>query len=405
MADDFYSTTNDYSDTGTPIDFNLMKERLRGDPRPVPPTAAYSEGWTGEKKPEPLILIRASDLAGKPIPERKWIVPGLIPDRNVTDLSGDGGDGKSLLALQLGVAMATGTDWIGFMPEPGGFLYVSCEDEEAEIQRRLGDICKGRGFGFEELGDFHVLDMTLAEQTEIADLDKNGNLRFTAFRDQLFAKVEEIRPKLMVLDTRADVFAAAESNRAQVRKFVRELRRLCFRLDMAVLLISHPSLTGISTGTGQSGSTAWNASVRSRAYLEKVKAEAGDEPDPALRRLSTKKANYGSNDQIIMLRWSEGRFRPDQGAGGFLDRAALERKANDAFLRLLREFALADRYVGTSPAVNFAPTAFNKADKSISKKAFEAAMERLFKDGKIRMGKTPGPPSKQRDIIVEVTGS
>jgi hypothetical protein len=35
-----------------------------------------------------------------------------------------------------------------------------------------------------------------------------------------------------------------------------------------VLLTGHPSLTGINTGTGTSGSTAWNASVRSRLYFD-----------------------------------------------------------------------------------------------------------------------------------------
>ena len=44
----------------------------------------------------------------RPIPERQWLVPGLIPMRSVTMLSGDGGLGKSILALQLIAACALG---------------------------------------------------------------------------------------------------------------------------------------------------------------------------------------------------------------------------------------------------------------------------------------------------------
>jgi RecA-family ATPase len=54
------------------------------------------------------------------------------------------------------------------------------------------------------------------------------------------------------------VFGGDEINRSQVRKFVSMLRGLAIEYDCAVLLLSHPSLTGPNSGTGTSGSTAWN---------------------------------------------------------------------------------------------------------------------------------------------------
>jgi hypothetical protein len=50
----------------------------------------------------------AADLEGLQVPDREWLVPDLIPTRTVTLLYGDGGTGKSLLALQLAVAVALG---------------------------------------------------------------------------------------------------------------------------------------------------------------------------------------------------------------------------------------------------------------------------------------------------------
>jgi hypothetical protein len=41
----------------------------------------------------------------------------------------------------------------------------------------------------------------------------------------------------------------------------------------SVVLIAHPSLTGINTGTGISGSTQWHNSVRARFYLKGYKSE------------------------------------------------------------------------------------------------------------------------------------
>ena len=50
----------------------------------------------------------AASLEGKPVPAREWLVDELVPSKTVTLFSGDGGTGKSLLALQLAVAVAAG---------------------------------------------------------------------------------------------------------------------------------------------------------------------------------------------------------------------------------------------------------------------------------------------------------
>jgi AAA domain len=52
--------------------------------------------------------IDATSLEGKPVPDREWLARDLIPAKNVTLLYGDGGTGKSLLALQLGVTSSQG---------------------------------------------------------------------------------------------------------------------------------------------------------------------------------------------------------------------------------------------------------------------------------------------------------
>ena len=79
------------------------------------------------------------------------------------------------------------------------------------------------------------------------------------------------------------MYPANENDRAKVRQFVGILRGLALRQRCAVMLLGHPSLTGLNTGTGTSGSTAWNNSVRSRLYLERIVRD-GYEPDPDKRR-------------------------------------------------------------------------------------------------------------------------
>ena len=55
----------------------------------------------------------AAEFEGLPVPLREWLVDGVIPHKNVTLLSGDGGLGKTILALMLGTSLSARTDWLG----------------------------------------------------------------------------------------------------------------------------------------------------------------------------------------------------------------------------------------------------------------------------------------------------
>jgi RecA-family ATPase len=109
-----------------------------------------------------------------------------------------------------------------------------------------------------------------------------------------------------VIESAADVFAGNENDWSQVRQFVGLLRRLAITSGAAVLLISHPSLSGMSTGTGTSGLTGWNNSVRSRLYFTSPKTRNGDEPDNDVRELKVMKSNYGPAGETVRLRWQRG---------------------------------------------------------------------------------------------------
>ncbi len=369
-----------------------------------PPSAAELQKIADGAAPfGQLSTVSLAKFANRPAPARSWIVPNLIPDRNVTDLAGDGGMGKSLIALQLAVAMSSGTDWLGFVPEPGAVLYLSAEDEVDEIRRRAEVIvaaANGR-IRFTDLSDIYLSDLTTAPATELAAIEKS-KIALTPLFDSFVETIVAVRPRLVILDTRTDAFAGSEIDRAQVRFFVRALRRTCFKHDTAVLMLSHPSLVGMSSGSGQSGSTGWGNSVRSRLYLERPKADDSSEPDPDLRILTIKKSNYSTTDRTIPLRWNDGVFCLDQFGLSGLDRLAQEQAVEGRFMELLREFELQGRTVNPSGGTNYAPTKFAGADGKIGKKQFQMAQERLFSAGKIRV-EPFGPPSRNTKKIVEVT--
>lgn len=339
-------------------------------------------------------LLCAASLAGKPISERPWHVPGLVPAKTVTLLAGDGGTGKSLLALMLAVATATGREWLGRKVRPGRCLYLSAEDDTDEIHRRLADV-QGASFGdLSDLTELHILDLAgnnavLGKLTQARD-----GIASTALYREVLDWARRERPALIVLDTLADVFGGDEIVRVQARQFVGLLRHLALESGAAVLVLAHPSLTGLNSGEGTSGSTGWSNSVRSRLYFERIK-DKGVELDPDRRVLRVKKANYGRVGEEIEVRWQNGIFAPLRD--GDVIAQAQERHVERVFMQLLRMYEMQGRPVSDARGSNYAPSLFAKESKAegIRREAFALAMNRLFAKQAIEVV-TEGPPSKSR---------
>jgi hypothetical protein len=120
------------------------------------------------------------------------------------------------------------------------------------------------------------------------------------------------------------VFAGNENDRTQVRQFTGLLRHIAIDADCAVLLASHPSVSGMKKGSGLSGSTAWHNSVRTRLYFKEANANGNNsKADHDLRELECMKSNYGPSGEVVRLHWDNGVFKP---IGGTVEPGAFGRR-------------------------------------------------------------------------------
>lgn len=285
------------------------------DDVPLPPLEAYASevqhdagtAATTARAERASHFYSAATLSGKAVPPREWLVPELVPQKTVTLFGGDGGTGKSLLALQLAIATAAGGSWLGRTVQAGPVIFISAEDDEDELHRRTDDILRSADLEYHDLAGLTLRslageDALLAVETQVALIQ-------SALFEELDARAEAEGPVLIVIDTLADVFPSNENDRAKVRQFVGILRGLALKRRCAVILLAHPSLSGLNSGAGTSGSTAWNNSVRSRLYLSRV-IQDGHEPEPRrggwYRRLSGMVAGAGAAGHFA------GRFNPDR---------------------------------------------------------------------------------------------
>jgi RecA-family ATPase len=280
-------------------------------------------------------------------------------------------------------------------------MYLSAEDDRDELHRRLDAITKAEGESLSALTGLSVVSLA-GNGAILAMPQPRGNLlSATPLFADLEARVAQEEPAVLVLDTLSDLWSGDENNRAQARQFVAMLRSIAIRHRCAVLLLAHPSLTGLANGSGLSGSTAWNNSVRSRLTLERV-VQDGYEADPDRRTLVVRKANYAARGAEIAMRWSEGTFQPE-GGDAALDHRAAGARARRVFLDLLRLHAEQGRNVGAVRGPSYAPKVFasHPDAEGVTSRAFSAAMEALLKQGKIKVVEY-GPPSKRRSRISEV---
>lgn len=345
-----------------------------------------------------LPIVVAAKLHGKPVPARLWHVADIIPARNVTMISGDGGTGKSLIALQLAVSTPLGLPWMGCEVAAGKALFLTAEDEIDEVHRRLASICRHNNIGLDRCTGLDITSLAGLDALMAAMIGRTGTLVPTGLYEAVARYIADQRPALVVLDTLADLFGGEENNRAHARQFVGLLRRLALEFSTTILLLNHPSLSGMDKGSGTSGSTAWNNSVRSRLYLTR------NPENPDMRLLELKKSNYAGIGKQIRIQWIDGAF----SAVGHTSQTAAERQAYDTvvdtqFLKLMTDFAARGQSLSrVQQSINYAPKLFANHPEAggTKKQGFVQAMDRLISSGRIRDTKSDGPPSKQKDIIV-----
>jgi RecA-family ATPase len=349
----------------------------------------------------PVKWLEMSQWDSEPIPERQWAIFNRVPLNQAGLFSGEGGTGKSIIELHKNVAHVAGKDWLGSLPEPGPAFYIGAEDDANEIHIRLAAIAKHCGVTFAQLKQLWVLPL-LGQDATLCASGKSGRVETTGLYKQIYEAAGDIKPRNISIDTLSRAFAGSEIDRVQVYAFAQHMQALAMVAQGSVTILSHPSLSGINSGSGISGSTAWHGAFRFRQYLTSSKPDAGEQPDNDLRQLEFKKNQYGPIGETIVLRYQSGLFLPVAGMSG-LEKVAADQKADDVFLELLRRFDLEKRNVSDKHSPTFAPTVFAKEKEAkeakIGSRQLEDAMRRLFKAGKIE-NEVTGSASRQRSRLV-----
>jgi len=153
-----------------------------------------------------------------------WLWPGWVADDYISVVAGESGSGKSWLALALARCVINAWPWPDGQPNeegPGVVFWVEAEGRSAVVAARARDL---------EVDLTGLRFMTKHEQ--IRYLDWPEDLAKVAYR------VEELRPRVMVVDAWSKSLAGSE-NDADVRFCLDDLQTLAREYHMPIVLVHH----------------------------------------------------------------------------------------------------------------------------------------------------------------------
>jgi RecA-family ATPase len=334
-------------------------------------------------------------------PPVDWLVPGFIQRGDVTTLHGDGGAGKTDIALRLAANVARGaTEWLGLELSPtanGPVVFISAEDPERKVRRRLWHHAKHDGYDLNAVTNLNLWFPAKMSGTVLAVPDRyTGTMKPTRTMHEIAAAVAGLAPALVIADNVAATYGGNQNDRAQVRSFVNLWADIAETPSTpAVLLLDHPSLSGLTNNTGRGGNMDWRNAVRSALHLYAPADKA--EADRGIRILETTKINEGKPGNPVRLVWAEGGLQREAELSS-PNRAAKEQQCDEIFLRLLDERNAQGGHVGRKTSAMYAPKVFAETPDNggFAKSAFAKSMERPFAAGILR---EVWDPKRRHDYI------
>ena len=208
-----------------------------------------------------LLPVEAAHLLAVRAEEHRWLIEGLWAEEAVGIVGGEPKCCKSFLALDMAVAVASGTACLRrfTVARPGRVLLFAAEDALHVVRARLDGICRAAGV---ELADIDIKVITAASVRLDLEVD----------RKSLAETVAALKPRLLILDPFVRLHRVDENVSGEVAPLLAYLRELQRRHQLAVVVVHHARKGAGKARAGQAlrGSSEFHAWGDSNLYLRRV---------------------------------------------------------------------------------------------------------------------------------------
>jgi RecA-family ATPase len=211
-----------------------------------------------------LLPVEAAHLLAVRAEEHRWLIDGLWAEEAVGIVGGEPKCCKSFLALDMAVAVASGTACLRryAVARPGRVLLFAAEDALHIVRGRLDGICRAAGV---ELANIDIQVITAPSVRLDVEVD----------RKSLAETVAALRPRLLILDPFVRLHRIDENVSGEVAPLLAYLRELQRRHQLAVVVVHHARKGAGKARAGQAlrGSSEFHAWGDSNLYLRRLGEE------------------------------------------------------------------------------------------------------------------------------------
>ncbi|MBI1751865.1 MAG: AAA family ATPase [Acidobacteria bacterium] len=284
-------------------------------------SATMAEAVTAKR----LDSLRWSAIRGMAVPKVEWHWNPFFPKIPFGLLVSLPGHGKSILMVQIAVAIATGLPLFGFPTgTPGGVVIIALEDGKDTLHRRIKAAVESYDAAFTE--EHHrLLDMNLrvlfrSENPLAYESPAAHDMALTGLMEEIIAEANTCEAPLQTtfIDTFNNVHGGDENSAQETRPIVAAIYALHTRLKCSVWALHHLKKAGTARNAppipermdpdGSRGSGAILGAVRGQIQFgwiyPKEALKVGLEPDGAARRyaiMGLTKINDGPPTPWLLL--------------------------------------------------------------------------------------------------------
>lgn len=204
-------------------------------------------------------MVSANDI--KPALNSNYLVKGWLGRDGLSVLFGESNSGKSLVAMDLALHIASGVDWMGCRVKQGNVLYIAAEGGDG-VDNRLSALVESKS---SLLGAKNLFRLSMC--LELSNWSQC---------DDLCSFLEDKQFDLIIVDTLARVMGGDENLTKDMNAFISNIDFIRERTGAHVMLIHH---SGKENKNRARGSSALRAAVDTEIKIEGSKISSTKQRD------------------------------------------------------------------------------------------------------------------------------